>query len=426
MPKITNVSARQVINALWSPTVEVTVEVDGKYYGKAVSPSGTSTGKNEARELRDGGKQYGGAGCSLAVQNVQTEIRDLLMGLDVTNQRKIDRLLNELDGTPNKARLGANAIVATSAAVAVAAANALHLPLYRYLNSGAKILPVPFLSTIDGGHLAFGASSEIQEFNTFPIGADTFSEALDMSRNLHFTLYEMFSQKFGPLSVLANPCGSFSIPCKSARETFGYLMEAIEKCGYSGRIVLGMDCASSHWYDPEQKLYRFEGALRTKEEMAEIYKSLIEEFPIVSVEDPFSEDDVQAYAEAEGKFGNIQLVGDDFFVTNPGILKERLKYKSVNAMLWKYNQIGTLTEAFDAAEIAFRSGYGVMTSERTGESEDTILSDLTVAIGAGQMKTGTLTRTEHVGKYNRLQEIEAELGADGVFAGLYFRNGYLR
>lgn len=422
---ITSVKARQVYNTLWTPSVEATVEINHKYTGMAIAPQGQSTGSEEACEKIDGGTRFGGIGCLQAVNNVNTEIRDLLIGMDATDQRKLDRALICLDGTPNKACLGANAIIAVSAAAAVAAAKAVGLPLYRYLNNNAHILPVPLLSTIDGGHYAFGYSSEFQEFNIFPTGADTLSGALEMCREVNFKLGDILEKEYGPLAKLVNSCGGYSIVCSSAYKTFGYIMDAIEECGYSDKIKLGADCAASYWYDETNDRYKFEGELRTREEMIGFYKELVHDYPIVTLEDPFNETDTLGFQMATRELG-IQIVGDDFFVTNPRIIKEKLSYNAANALLWKYNQIGTLTEAFDAADIATHNGYGIMPSERSGESEDIILADLVVALNAGQIKTGTLNRTERVAKYNRMMEIEAELGDEAVYAGEFFKNPCLK
>ena len=418
---ITNVKARQVYNTLWTPSVEATVEIDHKYTGIAIAPQGQSTGSEEASEKIDGGIRFGGMGCQNAVNNVNTDIREILIGMDATDQRKTDHALIRLDGTPNKACLGANAIVAVSAATAVAAAKAVGLPLYRYLNNNAHVLPVPLLSTIDGGHYAFGYANEFQEFNVFPTGADTLSEALEMCREVNFKLGDILEKEYGPLAKLVNSCGGYSIACPSARKTFDYLVAAIEKCGYSDKIMLGADCAASHWYDAESDRYRFEGEMRTREEMMDFYRELVRDYPIVTLEDPFNETDIAGFQMATKELG-IQIVGDDFFVTNPKIIKEKLPYNAANALLWKYNQVGTLTESFDAADIATHNGYGLMPSERSGESEDIILADLVVALNAGQIKTGTLNRTERVAKYNRMTEIEAELGDEAVYAGRFFKN----
>lgn len=416
---ITNVYARQVFNTLWTPCVEATVEINHVYRGVAIAPQGQSTGSDEACELRDGGNRFDGIGCFMAVEKVNTEIRAALIGMDATDQRKIDHTMIKLDGTPNKARLGANAVVAVSCAAAIAAAKAVELPLYRYLNNNAHVLPVPFLSTMDGGHYAFGYASEFQEFNIFPVGGETLAQSLEMCREVHMRLGDMLVKEYGPLAKLVNSAGGYSVSCRSARRTFQYLADAIDDCGYTGKILMGADCAASTWYNKEADKYSFEGELRTREEMLEEYKKLVKEFPIVSLEDPFDENDTEGFQMATKELG-IQIVGDDFFVTNPGIIKKKLPFSAANALLWKYNQIGTLSEAFDAADIAMHNGYGVMASERSGESEDAVLSDLVVALGAGQIKTGTLNRTERVAKYNRLLAIEDELGEEAVYAGTFF------
>ena len=415
---ITNVYARQVFNTLWTPCVEATVEINHSVTGSAISPQGQSTGSDEACELHDGGTRFGGIGCDKAVAMVNTEIRDALIGMDATDQRSIDFAMIKLDGTPNKARLGANAVVAVSCAAAVAAAKAVKLPLYRYLNSNAHVLPVPFLSTMDGGHYAFGYASEFQEFNIFPVGGETLTQSLEMCREVHMRLGDILVKEYGPLAKMVNSAGGYSVKCRSARRTFEYILGAIDDCGYTGKIVVGADCAASQWYDKESDRYNFEGEMRTREEMMDYYKKLVADYPVVSLEDPFDENDVKGF-QMSMELG-IQIVGDDFFVTNPTILKKKLPYKAANAMLWKYNQIGTLSEAFDAAAIAMHNGYGLMASERSGESEDAILSDLVVALGAGQIKTGTLNRTERVAKYNRMMAIEAELGDRAVYAGQFF------
>lgn len=417
---ITNVSAREVFNGLWIPTVEVTVEV-GEKSGTAVAPMGQSTGTDEAAELRDGGERFDGMGCLKAVANIEQELRELLIGMDVTQQRHIDLSMNRLDGTANKGRLGANAIVATSAAVTVAAANATGMPLYRYISGNARVLPVPMMDYISGGHYSFGASSEIQEFSLLPVGAESFSEAMELARKVYFVLLDNVTEKFGTLAQCVNTSGSFSLPLRTCRESFDFLMRALEKSGLADRFRLGMDCAASQWYDKKTKLYRFEGEHRTREEMLDYYKQLVRDYPIVTIEDPFDETDTEGFVLATQEL-DIQVIGDDYFVTNPAIMKQKMPLGGANALLWKYNQIGTLSEAYDAAELAYRSGYGVMTSERSGESEDTLLADLTVGINAGQYKTGVCVRSENVSKFNRYIQIEKELGQYAVYAGNNFRN----
>ncbi len=423
---ITDVHARLVFNCLYTPAIETTIEVNHEYCGCAINPQGQSTGLSEAQEVLDGGKRFGGYGCDRAIQNVNTEIRDALLGLEVTNQAEIDRHLIELDGTPNKARLGANAIVSVSAAAAKAASNAVGLPLYRYLNNNAHILPVPMLSTMDGGHYGLGASSEIQEFNLFPVGANTMREAVEICREVHFALGDILEKEYGPMAKLASNAGGYSVPCRSCSRTFDYITSAIDECGYSDVIKLGMDCASSHWYDKASKLYHFEGEQRTTTEMLKFWKKLVRDYPIISMEDPFDEDDIEGFQLAAAELNGVQIVGDDFFTTNPGRLRERIPMHTGNALLWKYNQIGTVTEALYAAEIAKCNGYGIQASERSGESEDYILSDFAVALNCGQVKTGTLIRTERVSKYNRFLQIEEELGNEAVFAGIFFKKPFMK
>lgn len=423
---ITDVHARLVFNCLYTPAIETVVEVNNSYTGSAINPQGQSTGSAEAQEVLDGGRRFGGYGCDQAIKNVNTEIRDLLLGMDVTDQAEVDRRLIELDGTPNKSRLGANAIVSVSAAVARAAANAVGLPLYRYMNNNAHILPVPMLSTMDGGHYGLGAASEIQEFNLFPIGAETMREAVEICREVHFTLGDILEKDYGPMAKLASNAGGYSVPCRSCARTFDYITSAIDACGYSDVIKLGMDCASSHWYNKETKRYHFEGEERSAQEMMKYWKKLVKDYPIISMEDPFDEDDIEGFQMAAAELEGVQIVGDDFFTTNPGRLRERIPMNAGNALLWKYNQIGTITEAFYAAEIAKSNGYGIQASERSGESEDTILSDFAVALNCGQIKTGTLIRTERVSKYNRFLQIEEELGNEAVYAGTFFRKPFMK
>lgn len=422
--KITNVTAREIFNAIWIPTVEVTVEVDSRHKGTAIAPMGQSTGAGEAAELRDGGKRFEGTGCLKALANVQGEIRDALLGMDVTRQRDIDFAMIALDGTPNKSRLGANAVGATSAAVAKAAAAATGLPVYRYLNSNARVLPVPMFSILEGGHYAFGDSSEIQEFLVFPEGATSMAEAVALTRSLYFTLAGMVSDRFGPLAKCVNAGGGFSLPMRRCREILDFLMQAIDASGLSEVFTLGLDCASSQWYDKDAGVYNFEGGRRSREEMLDFYKGLVRDYPLVSIEDPFEENDVDGFVQATHELG-IQVVGDDFFVTNPALMRERIPTGAANAMLWKYNQVGSLSEAFDAAELACRSGYGVMTSTRSGESEDTLLADLTVAIAAGQLKTGVCVRSEQAAKYNCLIQIEEELAGQALYAGHNYKNPFM-
>lgn len=418
--KITNVSAREVYDGNWNPTIEVTVE-SGTAAGTSIAPTGQSTGINEAAEVRDGGERLNGMGCKKAVSNVETELKELLIGMDVTEQRTIDFAMKELDGTGNKARIGANAITATSAAVSAAAAKVLRLPLYRYINGNAHILPVPMIDLISGSHYAFGASSEIQEFSVLPIGADTFTEALEISRILYSKLRDNIVETYGALGQCVDAAGSFALPIKSCRETLDFLMKAITDAKMTDRFYIGMDCAASYWYDKEQKVYEFEGRQCSSREILAYFKTLVNDYPIITLEDPFDETDDQGFIMATKQL-DTQIVGDDYFVTNPKIIKEKITMKAANALLLKYNQIGTLSEAYDAAELAMRSGYGVMVSERSGESEDTFVADLTVGLNAGQCKCGIPIRSENTAKYNRFLQIEAELKGNALYAGQSFRN----
>ena len=423
--KITDVRAREIFDCRWIPTVQVEIEVDGKTVGVGNAPIGKSTGSDEAFEIRDGGKRYSGKGCLTAVKNIETEIKDRLIGMDVTNQRAIDHAMMELDGTENKSRLGANAIIPVSVAAATAAAKHLGLPLYKYLNNNAHVMPVPLLDMLSGGLETDFSSIEIQEFCIFPVGAESFSEATEIGHDVHYKLLEIMVKKYGPMASIVSLDGGFSCASMSIKENMDILVEAVEKAGYSDKVKFGFDMAATHWYDKKTKLYTLEGKKRTTDEVLEIYKDLVKNYPILTMEDPFDETDVAGFVRATQELG-IQIVGDDFFVTNPKILKAKMATGAANAMLWKYNQIGTLTQAFDAAQIAFRNGYGVMVSERNGETEDSTLSDLVVALDGGQVKTGNVNRSERVAKYNRLLQIEKELGSEAVYAGEFYKNGYMK
>lgn len=422
--KITDVRAREIIDCRWFPTVQVEVEVGGCVVGVGNCPAGRSTGSDEACELRDGGKRYSGKGCEKAVHNVNTKIRDALVGMEVTDQRKIDRALIELDGTPNKGKLGANAVVGTSLACAYAAANAVGMPLYRYLNNNAHVLPVPLLNLLNGGKLTSNFL-DFQEFCIFPVGAESLKQAMEWGHEINEILREIVIKNYGKIAANTGDEGGFATPSKSVRETLEHLIDAVEKAGYGDKMKYGFDCAATHWYNPETGRYTLEEVEYTTDELMEYYKKLVKDYPIVSMEDPFDEKDVHGFVRATKELG-IQIVGDDFFVTNPEIMKPKMAQGGANAMLWKFNQVGTLSQAFDAAQLAFRNGYGVMVSERSGETEDSAIADLVVALDAGQIKTGAGVRSERVAKYNRLLQIEAELGKEAVYAGNFYKNGYLK
>ncbi len=418
--RISAIKAREVIDCRGTPTVQVDVWVDNMLRGRADVPSGRSTGSHEAFEMRDGGKRYGGQGVQKAVANVNTIIADALRGRDITQQRAIDRDMIALDGTPNKSRLGANAILGVSLAVARAAAAALNLPLYRYLNSEAHVLPVPMMNLVNGGKLS---SNDLcfQEFIMMPVGASSFSEALQMTAEINAILRPMTAERYGKLAINVGDEGGVVPPIIDVREALDLLCEAVARSGYAEHIVYAFDCAATHLYDTATGLYTFEGKNLTRDEVIRFFQALVAEYPIVSIEDPLQEDDFEGFAEITRALPGVQIVGDDLFVTNKERLSQGLAAGSANAVLWKVNQIGTLTEAMETATMAFRNGYGVCVSERSGETEDPMIADLVVALNGGQIKTGAPVRSERTAKYNRLLQIEEELGSAATYAGRAFR-----
>lgn len=422
---ITDVRAREIFDCRWIPTVQVEVVVDNEIIGTGNAPIGKSTGSDEAFEVRDGGSRFGGKGCLKAVNNVVTEIKERLTGMDVTRQREIDHAMMELDGTENKSRLGANAIIATSIAAADAASRAVGLPLYRYLNNNAHVMPVPLLDMLSGGMETDFSGIEIQEFCIFPTGAESFAQAMEIGHDVHYKLLELMEKKYGTMATIVSLDGGFSSHSMDVYENMDILVKAVEEAGHADKVQYGFDMAATHWYNKDTGLYTLEGKQRTSDEILDIYRELCRRYPVLTIEDPFDETDVDAFVKATKELG-VQIVGDDFFVTNPKILKRKMSLGAANAMLWKYNQIGTLTQAIDAAQIAYRNGYGVMVSERNGETEDSTLSDLAVALDCGQIKTGNVNRSERVAKYNRLLKIEQELGGEAVYAGKFFKNGYMK
>lgn len=362
-----------------------------------------------------------GAGCLLAAQGVEEEIQKRLVGMDALRQEEIDGAMIELDGTADKRRLGANAIAAVSVAVARAAAAAHGLPFYRYLNPAARRLPVILFPMIAGGHYAGGLSSQVQEFNIIPLDAESFAESLLLAREVYGVLAGQVEKRFGPLARCTNAVGGFSLPLPGCRETLDFLLQALRAARLEHRFAIGLDCAASGWYDGERGLYRFEGEALDREALLQYYKKLVADYPIQSLEDPFDEEDMEGFARATAELG-IQIVGDDLFVTTPARLREGIEKGAGNALLWKYNQVGTLTEAFAAARLARAHRYAVIPSERSGESEDAALADLCVALGAGQMK-GACVRSEHTAKINRLLQIEAELGGMAQYEGFAGQRG---
>ena len=416
MALILNIDAREIIDSRGNPTVEVDVLLDDGSFGRAAVPSGASTGVHEAHELRDGGERYQGKGVLNAVKNVIEDIDEELMGVEADDQRLIDQLMRDLDGTENKSKLGANAILGVSMAVARAAAESADLPLFRYVGGpNAHVLPVPMMNILNGGAHA-DSGVDVQEFMIAPIGAETFSEALRVGAEVYHTLKKVIKDK--GLSTGLGDEGGFAPSVDSTKAALDLIVEAIEKAGFKvgEDVALALDVASSEFFKDGK--YHFEGGEHTAEEMAKVYEDLIEEYPIVSIEDPLQEDDWEGYTALTAKIGDkVQLVGDDFFVTNPQRLSKGIEEKAANALLVKVNQIGTLTETFDAVELAHRNGYRSMMSHRSGETEDTTIADLAVALNCGQIKTGAPARSERVAKYNQLLRIEEILGDAAVYAG---------
>lgn len=416
MAGILNVSALEIMDSRGNPTVEVEVILDDGSMGRAAVPSGASTGVHEAHELRDGGDRYLGKGVAKAVDFVNTEIDDALAGLEADDQRLIDQTLLELDGTENKSRLGANALLGVSMAVAHAAADSAGLELFRYVGGpNGHVLPVPMMNILNGGAHA-DSGVDVQEFMIAPIGAETFAEALQVGAEVYHSLKDVIKAK--GLSTGLGDEGGFAPSVESTKAALDLIVEAIEKAGYTlgEDVALALDVASSEFC--EDGVYNFEGGKHSSAEMVEVYADLVEQYPIVSIEDPLDEDDWEGYVTLTEKLGDkIQIVGDDLFVTNPSRLQEGIDRGAANALLVKVNQIGTLSETFDAVELAHRNGYRTMMSHRSGETEDTTIADLAVALNCGQIKTGAPARSERVAKYNQLLRIERYLEGAAVYAG---------
>ena len=426
MSMIVNVKGREVLDSRGNPTVEAEVTLESGVVARAIVPSGASTGETEAVELRDGDKnRYKGKGVLKAVENINKKIAEVLIGEESTNQVRIDNLMIELDGTPNKANLGANAILAVSLAVARASAIELEMPLYRYIGgTNAKVLPVPLMNVINGGVHADN-NLDFQEFMIVPVfgGKDPenpkFSEALRCGVEIFHTLKGILKEKGHSTNV--GDEGGFAPNLSSSKEALDILMEAIEKAGYTPGedVFLALDAASSEFYDKEKGVYRFEGRELSKEDMVVIYEEIEGTYPLISIEDGMAEDDLEGWKMLTDALGKkVQLVGDDLFTTNPKLLKEKGIEKGIaNSILIKLNQIGTLTETLDAIELAKVNSYTNIISHRSGETEDTFIADLAVATNAGQIKTGSASRTDRIAKYNQLLRIEEELGKDAIFKG---------
>lgn len=416
MADIIHTFAREILDSRGNPTIEAEVFLDDGARGVAGVPSGASTGVHEAHELRDGGERYQGKGVLKAVENINEKIADEIVGFEADDQRLIDQALIKLDGTDNKSELGANAILGVSIAAAKAAAESAALPLYRYIGGpNAHVLPVPMMNILNGGAHA-DSGVDVQEFMIAPIGAESFAEALRMGAEVYHALKAVLKDK--GLSTGLGDEGGFAPSVDSTKAALDVIVDAIKKAGFEpGKdVALALDVASSEFFKAGK--YHFEGGEHTAEEMSKVYEDLIDQYPIVSIEDPLQEDDWEGYTTLTAAIGEkVQIVGDDFFVTNPARLQEGIEKKAANALLVKVNQIGTLTETFDAVELAHRNGYRTMMSHRSGETEDTTIADLAVALNCGQIKTGAPARSERVAKYNQLLRIEQELGDGAVYAG---------
>ncbi|MFG2194267.1 phosphopyruvate hydratase [Streptomyces sp. NPDC048639] len=417
MPSIDVVVAREILDSRGNPTVEVEVGLDDGSTGRAAVPSGASTGAFEALELRDGDKsRYGGKGVEKAVLAVIEQIGPELVGYDATEQRLIDQAMFDLDATPDKSSLGANAILGVSLAVAHAAAEASDLPLFRYLGGpNAHLLPVPMMNILNGGSHA-DSNVDIQEFMIAPIGAESFSDALRWGTEVYHTLKSVLKER--GLSTGLGDEGGFAPNLDSNREALDLIVEAIKKAGYQpGQdIALALDVAATEFY--KDGVYAFEGKTRTAAEMTSYYAELVDAYPLVSIEDPLNEEDWEGWKTITEQLGDkVQLVGDDLFVTNPERLARGIENNTANALLVKVNQIGSLTETLDAVELAQRNGFKCMMSHRSGETEDVTIADLAVATNCGQIKTGAPARSERVAKYNQLLRIEEILDDAAVYAG---------
>ena len=420
MSKIKSITARQIFDSRGNPTVEVDVITENGSFGRAAVPSGASTGEHEAVELRDGGNDYMGKGVSMAVNNVNNVIEDALVGESVLNQEKIDKALIELDGTENKSILGANAILGVSLAVAHAASNYNNIPLYKYLGGdSANILPVPMMNSINGGSHS-DAPIAFQEFMIMPVEAESFTHAMKMGSEIFHHLKKILHSR--NLSTAVGDEGGFAPALDSTEDALDTIIKAIESAGYRPReeVMIALDCASSEFY--ENGIYdytTFEGKSGNKfssKEQAEYLSNLVEKYPIISIEDGMDENDWEGWNYLCKICGDkVQLVGDDLFVTNEKILQRGIDEKAANSILIKVNQIGTLTETINAVKLAQSNGFTTVMSHRSGETEDTTISDLAVALGAGQIKTGSMSRSDRMAKYNQLLRIEEELGEKAIY-----------
>jgi enolase len=419
---IETIHGREVLDSRGNPTVEVEVSLFDGSWGRVIVPSGASTGVHEALEMRDGDKsRFGGKGVLKAVENVNSELSELFLGWDAIDQRAIDLAMIEVDGTENKSRLGANAILGVSLAVAKAAANSLQLPLYRYIGGvNAHIMPVPMLNILNGGAHTGWQSTDAQEFMIMPLGAETFSEGLRWGAEIYQELKAVLREK--GYTALVGDEGGFAPALKSNAEAVELILVAIEKAGYKAgeQVSIALDPAASEFYDIERGVYqlRSEGKELSGEELVEFWESWVRQYPIVSIEDGLAQDDWDSWQLMTAKMGDtIQIVGDDLLVTNPERVRKGVELKACNSLLVKVNQIGTLTETLEAVQVCREAGWRAVTSHRSGETEDSTIADLSVAIHMGQIKTGAPARSDRVAKYNQLLRIEDELGESAQYAG---------
>jgi len=419
---ITQIEAYEIIDNRAMPTIRTGVCVDHTYWGWADVPCGSSTGSFEAKEVRDGGSRYRGLGVTRAIQAIHTKIFPTIRGRNVSDQSGLDLSLCELDGTPDKSALGANAILGVSLASAKAAAAAAGLPLYRHLNSAGRVLPVPQACLINGGMHA-GNDLDIQEYCVMPVDAGSFSEAVRILSEIFMALRDLLYEKIGPQGVNSSEDGGFAPPLQSSAQAMEMLERAVAKAGFEGQVLYGLDLASTGYFEPQTLAYTFEKSVYDQGQFIDYLKSLVDRFPlIVSLEDPLMEDDFEGFKRITQELPGTMIIGDDLFATNIKRIRQGIDQKAGNATLCKINQIGTLTEAMDAAGFARRHDFSVVVSERSGETEDSILADICVALNAGLLKTGGMRGSDRGAKYNRLIEIERDLGDQARYAGRDYAN----
>ena len=421
MFEIIDIKAREVLDSRGNPTIETEI-ITGGGYGSAIVPSGASTGKHEALELRDKNYRYGGKGVLNAVRNVNETITPLLIGMDIRKQKEIDRVMIEEDGTENKGNFGANAILSVSLAAARCAADTLNIPLYQYIGGlNTFVLPVPMMNVINGGEHA-GNELDFQEFMIMPVGAKSFSEALRVCAEVYHHMKKIIAKRYGKSSTNVGDEGGYAPPMKEISEPLEIIMSTLEELSYTDIFKIALDTASSTFYDEKTNMYNAMGKKMNSGELIDLFANVCSKYPIISIEDPMAEDDFEGFVEITKKLGKkIQIVGDDLFVTNKNRLSTGIEKGACNSLLLKVNQIGSLTEAIDTANLAYRNGYSVVVSHRSGETEDTMIADIAVGISSGQIKTGAPSRSERCAKYNRLLRIEEYLGESSFYAGKKFK-----